>query len=148
MTRLHVATLATVLALVAALTSALGAQQGKADVALRAAMEQETVRGDLKGAIEAYKKVVDTYRDNHPVAVQALLRMAEAYQKLGSAEAQKVYERVLREFPDQKEAVAIATARVARTASGSATSLTAHRAVWRVIGGRSEGSRFVRQGVA
>ena len=29
--------------------------QGKPEVALRAAMETETVKGDLKGAIEEYK---------------------------------------------------------------------------------------------
>ena len=32
--------------------------QGKPEVALRAAMETETVKGDLKGAIEQYKKIV------------------------------------------------------------------------------------------
>ena len=31
--------------------------QDKAEVALRAAMEKETVEGDVKGAIEQYKKL-------------------------------------------------------------------------------------------
>src|SRR5262245_16397296 len=85
------------------------AQQSKADVALRAAMETETVKGDLKAAIEQYKKIAAG--SDRVIAARALLRMAECYQKLGDAEAQRVYERLVREFADQKEAVATARAR-------------------------------------
>ena len=80
------------------------AGQRTADVALRAAVETETVRGDVKGAIEQYKQVVETYgKSDRAIAAQALLRLAEAYQKLGDAEAKSVYERLLREFGDQRE---------------------------------------------
>lgn len=62
------------------------------------------------------------------VAAKALIRMADCYQKLGDGEARKTYERVLRDFSDQKEAVTIA-----RSKLGSADS-TRHakgdRAVW------------------
>ena len=39
------------------------AGQRTADVALRAAVETETVRGDVKGAIEQYKQIVETVRE-------------------------------------------------------------------------------------
>ena len=78
------------------------AQQNRGEVMLRAAVETETVKGDLRGAIEQYKKVIEA--GDRTVAVKALLHMAECYQKLGDAEAQKVYERVVREYPDQKVA--------------------------------------------
>src|SRR5512144_1058039 len=88
----------------------LAPAQRSAEVALRAAMETETVKGDLKGAIEQYKKIAQS--GNRAVAAQALLRMAECYQKLGDAESRKVYERIVREFEDQPSAVATAKARL------------------------------------
>ena len=54
--------------------------------------------------------------------------MAECYQKLGDAEAKTIYERVVREFGDQREAVAAARARLGT--SGSATARLGDRAVW------------------
>ena len=101
--------------------------QVRAEVALRAAIEQETVKGDLKGAIEAYRKIVDGYADNRAVRAQALVRMADGYRKLGDAQAKQVYERVIREFADQKEQVTIARARIGPPATDGA--LTARR-VW------------------
>ena len=76
----------------------------QADVDLQAAIRKETVEGDLKGAIEQYRKLADG--GNRAVAAKALLRMGQCYEKLGDAEARKAYERVVREFADQKEAVA------------------------------------------
>ena len=45
-------------------------------------------------------------------AAQALLRMARCYEQLGNAEAQQVYERIVREFKDQSEAVEVARTRL------------------------------------
>lgn len=112
-------------AIIVALLSVSLAAQVRAEVALRAAVEQETVKGDLKGAIEAYKKIVDGYRDNRPVRAQALLRMAECYQKLGDAQATEVYKRIVREFADQPQA-AVAREKVA-PATGSARGLAMRR---------------------
>ena len=50
---------------------------------LKAAMNTELVDGNLKLAIEQYKKVADS--GNRALAAQALLRMADCYQKLGDA---------------------------------------------------------------
>ena len=94
----------------AVLTTAPAAQM-RVDVALRAATELETVKGDLKGAIEAYRKIADG-AGARAVRAQALVRMAECYQKLGDVQAKTVYERILRDFSDQKDAVAIAALKV------------------------------------
>jgi Tol biopolymer transport system component len=101
----------------------VGAQTAP-DVTLRKAMELEKVKGDLKEAIELYRKVADG--PDRAAAATALLRMAECYQTLGDKEAQRVYERLVRDFGDQKEA-AIARSRIgaARVAAGRGD-----RAVW------------------
>ena len=101
-------------------------QSSKDEVALRAAMERETVRGDPKGAIEEYKKLAQS--KDRALAARALVRMAESYQKLGDAEAQKVYQLIVREYADQKDALALAQARL----GGSAVANTkGDRVVWR-----------------
>ena len=89
----------------------------KADVLLQAAMKKETVDGDLNGAIKQYGAIVAKYKSDRAVTAMALVHMAECYQKMGNSESQKIYERVLREFADQKEAVAVART----TARGAAT---------------------------
>src|SRR5438477_12348962 len=77
------------------------AAQDRSDVALRAAMETETIKGDLKGAIEQYRKLTGS-RDR-AIAAQALVRMADCYQKLGDMQARKIFEQVVRDYADQKE---------------------------------------------
>ena len=104
--------------------------QGKADVALRAAMETETVKGDLKAAIEQYKKIVAGAGTNRALAAQALVHMAECYQKLGDAEARKIYERLVRDFGDQKEAVTIARSHLGRGKSIATLGGMTSRRLW------------------
>ena len=77
--------------------------QDKAEVALKAAMDKEIVDGDLKAAIEQYKKLAQN--NNKSVAARALVRLGQCYEKQGNADARKTYEQVLSRFGDQKEAV-------------------------------------------
>jgi Tol biopolymer transport system component len=85
--------------------------QQSGDVALRAAVETETIKGDLAGAIEQYRALAEG--DDRAVAAQALLRMAQSYEKLGDAQARTIYERVVRDFADQADAVTIARTHLA-----------------------------------
>ena len=98
-------------AMIAALGSATAAPQGydKAEVAFKAAYEKEAVDGDLKGAITQYEKLARG--SNRAMAAKALVRIGQCQEKLGSAEARKAYERVVREYGDQEEAVAEARRR-------------------------------------
>src|SRR4029078_8466639 len=93
------------------LTPMRPAAQERSDVALRAAMETETVKGDLRAAIEQYRKLAAQPR-HRGIAATALLRMAECYQKLGDAQARTIYERVAGDYTDQKDAGALATDRL------------------------------------
>jgi Tol biopolymer transport system component len=91
-----------------------GAQHGPAQIEkqLARAHHKATVDGDLRGAIEEYKRIVAEAGANRAVAAQALLRMAECYQKLGDVESQRIYERIVREYADQSNAVSVARARL------------------------------------
>ena len=82
----------------------------RADVQFKAAQHKEEVEGDLKGAIEQYKKIAQG--SDRALAAKALIQMAGCYQKLGDAEARKIYEQVVKNYADQKEAVAFARARL------------------------------------
>lgn len=103
-----------ILALTATLAS--GQKTDRAEVQLEAAIKLEFVDGDLKGAIEQYKKVIAAYRSNHAVAAKALVQLGQCYEKQGNAEARNAYDQVLRDYPDQKDLAATARARLAALA--------------------------------
>src|SRR5437899_2994386 len=107
--------LATVLASALAVQAAPG--DDRADVLLQSAMKKETVDGDLNGAIKQYGAIVAKYKSDRAVTAMALVHMAECYQKLGDAQSHKIYEQVVREYGDQKEAVVLARTRLGGTAA-------------------------------
>src|SRR5205814_5088464 len=82
---------------------------------LGAALHQEEVQRDLKGAIAAYQKVVAMPGVSRKTAAEALVRVGQCYEKLGNVESRKAYERVVREYADQKEAAALARSRLGLT---------------------------------
>lgn len=96
----------------AALCGSLWAAQAprSPEVQLKAAIHKEEVQGDLKGALDAYKKLAAG--SNRAVAAQALLRAGQCYDKLGNAEARRMYERVIQDFKDQTDAVVEAQKRL------------------------------------
>src|SRR3954462_12495941 len=85
---------------------ATGAQSNEAERQLKAAMNAELVNGDLKTAIKQYGEIAAKNKNDRAVSAMALVRMAEAYRKMGDSESRNIYERVLREYGDQKEAAA------------------------------------------
>ena len=86
---------------------------GPAHTLLEAARQKETLEGNLASAIKQYQDIVDRYgKTDRLVAATALVHMAECYQKLGDAESKRIYQRLLRDYADQKDAVAIARARL------------------------------------
>ena len=91
------------LLLVLAAAAILAGQTADMGVTLERAIRKENVEGDLSGAIDLYKKVVAGAANRADVA-KALLGLGECYEKQGSAEAQKAYERLVKEFGDQAEA--------------------------------------------
>jgi len=93
--------------------------QNTAATMMEAARKTAVVDGDLEGAIKQYQAIVEMYaKTDRAAAATALVRMADAYQKLGrAAESQASYERVVRDFSDQRQAVSEARARPATVQS-------------------------------
>jgi len=91
-----------------AFTAGMARQAEDPGVLLRAAIEKEEVDGDLQGAIDLYKQIVAKHGESRAVAAKALLRLGGCYVKLGEEQAglaQKTFEKVVSDYPDQKEAV-------------------------------------------
>jgi Tol biopolymer transport system component len=89
-------------------------QKGQqAQFLLEQATKKELIDGDLKGAIETYQKILSLEGVPRPVVARALLQLGQCYEKLGSTEARKAYERLVREFADQSEETEAARARLA-----------------------------------
>ena len=74
------------------------------DMRLEAAIHREVVIGDLKGAIEEYKSILDA--GSKESAARALLQIGQCLEKLGRhTEAQEAYRRIVRQYADQAETV-------------------------------------------
>jgi Tol biopolymer transport system component len=111
---------AALLAVFLAALLAAGQKNDQAELALKAAIKTETVDGNLKGAIEQYKKIAAQPGAGRATVATALLRMGQCYEKLGNAEARTAYERLVRDFADQAEIVAQARVRLAALGSPGA----------------------------
>ncbi|MBN8730450.1 MAG: PD40 domain-containing protein [Acidobacteria bacterium] len=83
---------------------------------LEAARQKEVVEGDLKAAVEQYRKIAAQFAKQPAVAAQALVKMGQCQEKLGQAEARKSYERVVKEYAGAGEYAAQARARLAALA--------------------------------
>ena len=81
-----------------------GGNSGKPtdDPAFQAAARTELVEGDLKKAIQEYEALAQ--KQDRALAASALLRIAACYEKLSDVRAVEVYERIAKDFSDQKNA--------------------------------------------
>ena len=70
---------------------------------LRAAQYRERIQGDVAGALATYRRLITS--SDRGVAANALLALAEAYERTGHADARPTFERVSREFADLPAAV-------------------------------------------
>ncbi len=104
----------------------LAEQAARPEVALQRAIRTETIDGDLRGAIRQYEAIARG--GDRGAAAQALLRMADCYQKLGDSQAKNTYERLVRDFPEQTQAVS--TARVRLGAPGARSDAVVARQLW------------------
>ncbi len=104
---------------IVAVGASLVTAQNTAATMMEAARKTAVVDGDLDGAIKQYEAIVETYaKTDRAAAATALVRMASDYQKLGrAAESQAAYERVVREFSEQRDAVSEARGRLASAQS-------------------------------
>jgi Tol biopolymer transport system component len=103
----------TIILLLAVALPASGAAVKSASVLLQEGLYAEETEGDLNAAIEVYERVLKEFPKNRPVAAKALLHIGLCYEKLGKQEAQKAYQRLIKEYADQLEPVTLARARLA-----------------------------------
>jgi Tol biopolymer transport system component len=73
----------------------------------------EEVKGQLKEAIAIFQELIDDRGAERSLVAKALLHIGICNEKMGKEEAQRAYERVIREFSDQGEIVAEARSRLA-----------------------------------
>lgn len=100
-----------------------------AQALLRTATDREIVDGDVRGAIAQYQAIVDRFGNtDRATAAQALLRVAEAYRKLGDPQAMRAYQRIVSQYPDQPAALKTARSRLSSSAVQGAT--TGIRSLW------------------
>jgi Tol biopolymer transport system component len=92
----------------------VGYTQQTAEQLFQSGIYQEEVKGELDAAIKIYETIIKDYPDTRSVAAKALLHTGLCYEKLGKQEAQKAYQRLVNNYPDQKQEVAVASERLSR----------------------------------
>ncbi len=108
----------------------LAAQSKSPESMLGAALHQEEVQRDIKGAIAAYKKVLAVRSLNRKIAAEALFHLGLCYQKLGDAEARQTFERLVNEFGDTSWA-AQARPKIVALTSGRAVDRQTATQLWK-----------------
>jgi len=110
-------------------TALPAAQSGHA--LFQRALTKERAEGKLLDAITLYERVAKEFASDRPLAAKALVQIGLCYEKLGRDEALKAYERLLRDFADQKDEVARARSRLAALIKPTSDEKTlAARRVW------------------
>ncbi len=82
-----------------------GAGQQSAAELYKAGLYEEEVGGNLQKAIEIYQDILKRFPDNREMAAKAQLHIGLCYEKLGTAEAEKAFRKVIDNYPEQSEAV-------------------------------------------
>ena len=77
------------------------------------ALVQEQAEGNLRSAIVLYTRVVTEFPLDRPLVARALVQIGRAHETLGSTEAQRAYQRIVSDYPDQREQVVVARTRLA-----------------------------------
>jgi len=97
------------IAFVASILVAFGFQNSSEHKVLfeKAKFTMET-KGDLKGAIDLFEKIIQKYPDQREYAAKSQLYIGICYEKIGVKEAQKAYQKVIDNYPEQQQEVAIA----------------------------------------
>jgi Tol biopolymer transport system component len=99
-------------ALIICLLPPLQAQNDEAQRLYQEGIFQMEAMGNFVAAIERFEKLVSAHPGNKPLASRALLMAGRCHEMLGQEEAEKVYNRILEEYGDQREIVSEARARL------------------------------------
>ena len=112
---------------IAAALSLLAADRAR-ETKLQQAIDLMGTKGDLPGAIKLLEDVAKSPDRN--LAARSLLYMGDCRQKLGQKESRTSYERIVKDFTDQKDVVAEARGRLAALGGGGQAGQLPTRLVW------------------
>ena len=93
---------------------------------------QERVKGDLDEAIKIYERIIIKFPNERPIVAKALLHIGLCYEKMGKQEAQKAYQRLIKEYADQYEPVQTAREHLEQLGAG-APGAKANGATYRLV---------------
>jgi Tol biopolymer transport system component len=79
-----------------------------ADDLYQAALLKKEAEGDLPGAIKIFQEILAKYPTRKDIAAKSQLQIGLCYEKLGFEEAEKAYQKVVTDYPDQTDAVNLA----------------------------------------
>ena len=105
-----------ILIALAALGGLIGAQSTRAQSGqelFQQALVMERSNGQVREAISLYERIAMEFASDRSLAAQALIRLGLAHETLGSTEAQRAYQRIVSDYPDQREQVVVARTRLA-----------------------------------
>ena len=86
-------------------------QQESAKELFEKAVYLEETKGDLEKAIAAYDRIIKEYPDERALAAKAQLQIGLCFEKLGLKEAEKAFQKVVDNYPDQAEGIHLERAR-------------------------------------
>lgn len=82
-----------------------GAGQQSAEQLYKSGLYEEEVGGDLQKAIGIYQDLLKRLPDNREIAAKAQLHIGLCHEKLGTKEAEKAFQKVIDNYPEQSETV-------------------------------------------
>jgi len=82
-----------------------GSVQQSAEQLYKSGLYEEEVGGDLQKAIGIYQDLLKRFPDNRGIAAKAQLHIGLCYEKLGTKEAEKAFQKVIDNYPEQSAAV-------------------------------------------
>src|SRR5690349_19695646 len=93
------------------------------------ALVKERSAGDYQGAIRLYQEILRKHTADRPLIAKTLIQLGQCYERQGNADARKLYDRVVREFADQRAMASVAQERLAALVPMPVAAL-AIRKVW------------------
>ena len=93
-----------VIAVIFTLTLSSAGQQS-ADKLYKAGLYEEEMGGDLQKAIAIYQDLLKRFPASREVAAKAQLHIGLCYEKLGTTEAERAFQKVVDNYPEQSDAV-------------------------------------------
>jgi Tol biopolymer transport system component len=120
------------LAMLFSLLAGISAAPAKepAEILLQRAIQKEAATGDLKAALEQYKRAAAAATGKPSVAAEAWIRIGRCYERLGNRDARAAYERVVRDYAGEAKQAEEARARLAALGQATLTRGIVVRQIW------------------